>query len=156
MKIIHTDIYKFSIPMHPFTIATGTMHFAQNICIRVHTREGNYGVGECSAFQMIVGETQAICCEMAKDYALIWKNKDPLNIRERMHELDAYTAYNSTAKSAFDMALYDISAKAAGKPLYDFLGGMKQSMETDLTIGIGSAEAMAKKAVEFKNMGVRI
>ena len=26
MKIIRTDIYKFSIPMHPFTIATGTMN----------------------------------------------------------------------------------------------------------------------------------
>ena len=33
MTITHTDIWKFSIPMHPFTIATGTMHFAQNIFI---------------------------------------------------------------------------------------------------------------------------
>ena len=142
--------------MHPFTIATGTMHFAQNIFIRVYTSEGIYGVGECSAFPMIVGETQATCFEMAKDFALLWKNKDPLNIPERMNELHAYTAYNSTAKSAFDMALYDISAKAAGKPLCDFLGGKKKSMETDLTIGIDSAEVMARKAVEFKNMGVRI
>ncbi len=142
--------------MHPFTIATGTMHFAQNIFIRVYTAEGIYGVGECSAFPMIVGETQATCFEMAKDFALLWKNKDPLNIPERMNELHAYTVYNSTVKSAFDMALYDISAKAAGKPLCDFLGGKKKSMETDLTIGIDSAEVMAKKAVEFKNIGVRI
>lgn len=122
--------------MHPFTIATGTMHFAQNIFIRVYTNEGIYGVGECSAFPMIVGETQATCFEMAKDFALLWKNKDPLNIEERMNELHAYTAYNSTAKSAFDMALYDISAKAAGKPLYDFLGGKKKSMETE-TMSLG-------------------
>lgn len=142
--------------MHPFTIATGTMHFAQNIFIRVYTNEGIYGVGECSAFPMIAGETQATCFEMAKDFAQLWKNKDPLNIPERMNELHAYTAYNSTAKSAFDMALYDISAKAAGKPLYAFLGGEKKSMETDLTIGIDTPEAMAEKAVEFKNKGVRI
>ena len=76
MKILRTDIYKFSIPMHPFTIATGTMQFAQNIFIRVHTDAGFYGVGECSAFPMIVGETQATCFEMAKDFAAIWKNKD--------------------------------------------------------------------------------
>ncbi|HRP55596.1 dipeptide epimerase [Agriterribacter sp.] len=156
MKITHTSIYKFSIPMHPFTIATGTMHFAQNIFIRVYTSGGIYGVGECSAFPMIVGETQATCFEMAKDFALLWKNKDPLNIPERMSELHAYTAYNSTAKSAFDMALYDISAKAAGKPLYEFLGGKKKSMETDLTIGIDTPKAMAEKAVELKNRGVRI
>ena len=68
MKIIQTEIYKFSIPMHPFTIATGTMDFAQNIFIRIHTDAGYYGVGECSAFPMIVGETQSTCFEMAKDF----------------------------------------------------------------------------------------
>ena len=156
MKITHTAIYKFSIPMHPFTIATGTMHFAQNIFIKVYTDEGIYGVGECSAFPMIVGETQATCYEMAKDFALLWRGKDPLNIKERMNELHAFTAGNSTIKSAFDMALYDISAKHAGKPLYAFLGGTKKSMETDLTIGIDKPEAMAKKALEFKVQGVRI
>ena len=37
MKITKTEIYKYSIPMVPFTIATGTMQFAQNIFIRLHT-----------------------------------------------------------------------------------------------------------------------
>ncbi len=71
MKILHTDIYKFSIPMHPFTIATGTMDHAQNTLIHIHTDAGYYGVGECSAFPMIVGETQATCFEMAKDFASV-------------------------------------------------------------------------------------
>ena len=156
MKITHIDIYRFSIPMHPFTIATGTMHFAQNIFLRIYSNEEIYGVGECSAFPMIVGETQATCFEMAKDFAAIWKNKDPLQIEERMDELHNYTAHNSTIKSAFDMALYDIAAKKAGKPLYAYLGGEQKSMETDLTIGIDEPEAMALKAMEYKNKGVHI
>src|SRR5215216_2980188 len=126
MKIIKTAIYKFSIPMHPFTIATGTMDFAQNIFIRVHTDTGLYGVGECSAFPMIVGETQATCFEMAKDFAGLWKNKNAAAIEERLQELHSYTAFNATIKSAFDMALYDLAAKAAGQPLYRFLGGNKK------------------------------
>lgn len=142
--------------MYPFTIATGTMYFAQNIFIRIYTDAGLHGVGECSAFPMIVGETQATCFEMAKDFARLWKDKNPLDIEQRMRELHAYTAYNSTAKSAFDMALYDISAKAENKPLYAFLGGQKKSMETDLTIGIDTPETMAERAVDFKNRGVRI
>src|SRR5271170_7303843 len=101
MKIKQTAIYKFSIPMHPFTIATGTMHYAQNIFIRIHTDGGFYGVGECSAFPMIVGETQATCFEMAKDFAVIWKNKDALVIEERMNELHSFIAFNTTIKSAF-------------------------------------------------------
>ncbi|MDR3714671.1 MAG: dipeptide epimerase [Puia sp.] len=156
MKILHTDIYRFSIPMVPFTIATGTMHYAQNLFIRIHTDAGYYGVGECSAFPMIVGETQATCFEMAKDFAACWKDRDPLDIAGRMEELHAYTAFNATAKSAFDMALYDLAAKDAGQPLYRFLGGRKKPIETDLTIGIGTPEAMAAKAAEFKKNGVRM
>ncbi|MBS1566914.1 MAG: dipeptide epimerase [Bacteroidetes bacterium] len=158
MKITRTEIYRYSIPMHPFTIATGTMHFAQNIFIRVHTDAGFYGVGECSAFPMIVGETQATCFEMAKDFAGLWKGKDPLQIKERVAELHAFTAFNATSKSAFDMALYDIAAKNAGKPLYEYLGGRhpKKKLETDITVGIGSPETMAEQALAFKKQGFRI
>lgn len=157
MTITHTDIYRFSIPMHPFTIATGTMHTAQNIFIRLHTDEGFYGVGECSAFPMIVGETQSTCFEMAKDFAAIWKGKDPLAIEARMNELHAATAFNSTAKSAFDMALYDIAAKKANQPLYQFLGGSKsKKLETDITVGIAEPGEMAAQALAFKEQGFRI
>lgn len=142
--------------MHPFTIATGTMHYAQNIFIRVHVDDGLYGVGECSAFPMIVGETQATCFEMAKDFAALWKGKDALQIEERINELHSFTAFNSTIKSAFDMALFDIAAKNAKQPLYEFLGGSKKEIETDLTIGIDSPEMMAQKAIEFKGNGVRM
>src|SRR4051812_27698108 len=122
MIITKTEIYKYSIPMVPFTIATGTMHYAQNIFIRIYTDEDIVGVGECSAFPMITGETQATCFEMAKEFASLWKNKNALNISERMNELHAFAAYNNTAKSAFDMALHDIAAKNADLSLYKFLG----------------------------------
>ncbi|HEY4336109.1 MAG TPA: dipeptide epimerase [Puia sp.] len=156
MKILSTDIYKFSIPMHPFTIATGTMHYAQNILIHVHTDAGYYGVGECSAFPMIVGETQATCFEMAKDFAALWKGKEASAIEARMQELHSFTAYNATIKSAFDIALHDLAAKAANMPLYQFLGGKKRSLETDLTIGIDTPQKMAEKAIAFKADGVRM
>jgi len=156
MIITHTDIWKLSIPMHPFTIATGTMNFAQNTFIRLHTDKGMYGVGECSAFPMISGETQATCFEMAKDFAAVWKHKSAHEIEKRMSELNNFTAFNSTIKSAFDMALYDLAAKETNQPLYLFLGGRLKELETDLTIGIDSPAAMAAKAVEFIEKGVSI
>ena len=135
MTITHTEIYRYTIPMVPFTIATGTMKNAQNLFIRIHTSEGITGVGECSAFPMIAGETQATCYEMAKDFAALWKDKAADDIGGRLHELDLFTAGNYTAKSAFDLALYDIAAKAAGQPLYRYLGGERKPIESDLTIG---------------------
>jgi L-Ala-D/L-Glu epimerase len=154
--ITRTEIYRLSIPMHPFRIATGTLDSAQNVFIRIHTQEGHFGVGECSAFPMIVGETQSSCFELAREFARIWKGKDPAEMDQRMDELNRCIAFNPTAKSAFDMALHDLAAKEAGLPLYRYLGGSKKDLETDLTIGIGRPEDMARIAVEFKRKGVRI
>lgn len=156
MKITHTDIYRFSIPMEPFTIATGTMDHAQNVFIRVHTDAGFYGVGECSAFPMIVGETQETCIIMALEFAKLWKGQDPLAIEERLQQLHSFTAGNTTIKSAFDMALYDMAAKNAGLPLYKYWGGERREVESDITIGIASPLVMAQKAIEFKQNDAHI
>jgi L-alanine-DL-glutamate epimerase-like enolase superfamily enzyme len=154
--ITKVDIYRFSIPMVPFTIATATMAHAQNVFIRVHTNAGFYGVGECSAFPAIVGETQDTCLIMAQEFAKLWIGQNALDISQRLQQLHTFTAGNSTIKSAFDMALYDIAAKNAGLPLYKFLGGEKRIVETDITIGIAAPEEMAKKAIEFKASGAHV
>lgn len=156
MKFTAFEIYKYSIPIEPFTIATGTMEFAQNILVRAHTDAGMVGLGECSAFPMIVGETQATGYEMAKDFASIWKGKGALDIDARLAELHLYTAGNYTIKSAFDMLLYDIAAKQANMPLYRFLGGQKRTIVTDVTIGIDTPENMAASALKFEQQGFNI
>ena len=156
MLITHIDIYRFSIPMVPFTIATGTMDYAQNIFIRIHTTKGFYGVGEASAFPMIVGEAQDTLLVLAKEFAKLWKGKNPLDIEDRLTELNSFIAGNSTCKSAFDMALYDIAAKNTKQPLYQFLGGKPRIAITDMTIGINSPQQMANEAIKFKQKGAQI
>ncbi len=155
MLIKEIEIYRLSIPMEPFVIATGVMEYAQNTFIRIITDEGIYGVGECSAFPMIVGETQDTCIAVAQDFAKIWLGKDPLQIEERMAELHLYIAKNNTIKSAFDMALYDLAAKKAGVPLYQFLGGKPREIVTDITLGISSPEEMASKAKALHDTGAQ-
>lgn len=154
--ITKVNIYRFSIPMVPFTIATGTMNYAQNVFIRVHTDAGFYGVGECSAFPAITGETQDTCLVMAKEFARLLLGQNALDIPARLQQLHSFTAGNTTIKSAFDMALYDIAAQNAGLPLYRFLGGTKKAIETDITVGIDSPEAMAQKALAFAQSGAMV
>lgn len=149
MQITAVKIYRFSIPMVPFVIATGVMDYAQNTYVEVFTDAGLKGVGECSAFPVIVGETQDTCFVLAKKFAELWVGKDPLNIEDRNAQLQAYIAGNYTIKSAFDMCLYDISAKAKGLPLYKFLGGTYFEPESDLTIGIDSIDNMRATAHDF-------
>lgn len=142
--------------MVPFTIATGTSYFTENIFIRIHTDAGFYGVGECSTFPAITGETQTTCFELSKDFASILKSTDPLQVHERLDDLHRYIDFAFTTKSAFDMALHDIAARHAGVPLYKFLGGQQKILETDLTIGIDTPKKMADTAVDFVHRGVRI
>lgn len=153
MNISHIEIYRLSIPIEPFVIATGTMEYAQNTYIRIYADGNLYGVGECSAFPMIVGETQETCIQVAKDLAKIWKGKNALDIAGRMAELDNYIAGNATIKSAFNIALYDLAARQAEKPLYAYLGGSYREIVTDITVGIGSPEEMAQKAKAFVDNG---
>ncbi|MVZ61580.1 mandelate racemase/muconate lactonizing enzyme family protein [Sphingobacterium humi] len=153
MTIREIEIYRLSIPMEPFVIATGTMDYAQNTFIRIKTDSDLVGVGECSAFPMIVGETQNTCIAVAKDFAKIWIGKDALALEERLAELHLYIAGNATIKSAFDMALYDLAAKHAGLPLYQFLGGKPRDIVTDITLGIASPEEMAEKAKKLYEGG---
>lgn len=156
MKINSIELYRLTIPMEPFVIATETCYAAENIYLRMHTDEGITGVGECSPFPMLVGETQDTCFYVGKDLAKLLIGKNPLQIEERLNELDAYIAFNKTIKSAFDMAMYDIAAKKAEQPLYAFLGGKKKIIQTDLTIGINTPEQMAATAIQFVEQGVKM
>jgi len=155
MKISSIELYRLTIPMEPFVIATETCYAAENIYLKIHTDQGITGVGECSPFPMLVGETQDTCFYVGKDLAKILIGNDPLQIEERLNDLDAYIAFNKTIKSAFDMAMYDIAAKAANQPLYQFLGGKKKVIQTDLTIGINTPDHMAQTAVQFVAQGVK-
>jgi L-alanine-DL-glutamate epimerase-like enolase superfamily enzyme len=61
---------------------------------------------------------------------------------------------NSSIKSAFDIALYDIASQHAGQPLYQFLGGQKNKvLDTDMTVSIGDPQKMKEDAVRFQQEG---
>ena len=73
-----------------------------------------------------------------------------------MNEIDGFLKNNSQIRAAFDIALYDILAKAAQMPLYRLLGGSGRPMQTCLTIPIGDAQSMAKKASNAREQGFSI
>jgi L-alanine-DL-glutamate epimerase-like enolase superfamily enzyme len=156
LKIESVDIYKADIPFHePFRISIMEITCAESVFVRINTSEGIYGMGEANPYWALTGETQAINLAGAVDLAKFIIGKDPLDIEARMRDIDKFLVRNSTLRSAFDMALYDILGKTAGLPLYAVLGGGKRSFWTDNTIGIGEPDVMAKKAVTFKDAGFK-
>ena len=155
MKITEIEIYKLNIPLHePFAISIGKYDSATNILIKIKTNTDIIGYGECSPLVNIVGETQDTEFELAKNFAFVLKGKNPLEIEDRLAELEKAIPGNYTIKSAFDIALYDIASQNAEVPLYQFLGGSNsREIYTDMTVSISTPEKMASDALKFKNDG---
>jgi L-alanine-DL-glutamate epimerase-like enolase superfamily enzyme len=152
--IAKIEIFKLNIRLAtPYRIALGMIETADNLLVRIHTSDGLYGLGEGSPISYIAGETQGTCFATAVSFARLLIGKDATDVEARLRELDAFLTHNRTAKSAFDMALYDLLGKRAGLPLYALFGGARRMVETDWTIGIDTPEAMAKKALEIQAKG---
>ncbi len=149
------EIYKLSIPLkQPFVISLGPQYDADNIIVVIKTSEGITGWGECSPYMSINGESMDTCFIVGQYLAKALKEKDALDIEACTKTMDYIITRNENIKSAFDMALYDIAAQHAQLPLYKFLGGTKNKIiSTDMTVGLGSPDKMAKEAIEYKAAG---
>lgn len=157
MKIDKINIYPFNIDTEEvFKIATMSLSGAKNVLVEIRTNQGLTGWGEASPFRSITGETQGINLAAAVELREALLGKNPLEVITRTEEMEAWLPFNTTIRSAFDMAIYDIASQAAGLPLYAFLGGTRRPVETDLTIGIGTAEEAVEKTKKILNKGFRI
>jgi L-alanine-DL-glutamate epimerase-like enolase superfamily enzyme len=87
-------------------------------------------------------------------FAKALKGKDPLQIEECINLMDKIIYANTSIKSAFDIALYDIASQHAEMPLYQFIGGENnKTVITDYTVSIGDINKMAADAVKIKEQG---
>ena len=137
IKIQTIEIFKLNVEITiPIKILLGGLDGANNLAIKITTDNGLVGWGESSPCAEITGDSQTTNYASAQLMAKVIKGKNPLDIENRMAEINSLTVGEPSVKSAFDMALYDIAAKAANMPLYQFLGGERRPLRTDLTIGI--------------------
>ncbi|OLY94611.1 mandelate racemase/muconate lactonizing enzyme family protein [Cnuella takakiae] len=156
--ITHISLYRLDVPLkEPFVISLGPIETVQNVVVSIHTTEGLTGWGECSPFATINGETADTCLVVGRLLAQALKGRDALDIGSSITAMDKTIWANSSIKSAFDMALHDIAAQAAGLPLYRFLGGeANKELFTDMTVSIGPAQKMAADALRFQQAGFTV
>lgn len=152
------EIYKSPIKLkEPFVISLGPFTHAQNVVIVIHTNEGITGSGECSPFMSINGESMDTCFIVGQYLAKALKGKNALDIEGCTEAMEKTIFGNTSIKSAFDMALYDIVAQHAGVPLYRYLGGRKgKKLQIDYTVSIGDPQKMARDALSIVQKGFQI
>ena len=155
MKVSSIELKHISIPLNKtFKTALRTVDSAENAVVMVHTDDGRVGFGEAPPTKAITGEdNDSIKTTISKFItpALIGQEITDMDaIQEKLH---GSIEGNTSAKAAVDMALYDLYTQKLGVPLYKYLGGYRDRVETDITISINEPEEMAADAAEVVQQG---
>src|SRR4026207_1908672 len=97
-------LYKLSIPLiEPFITSLGRDDNAENVLVKIITKEGLVGFGECSPYMPINGESQDTCFIVGQYFAKLLKGKNALDLKEKLSAMDRLIYANTSIKSAFDI-----------------------------------------------------
>ena len=160
MKITAIEAIPVEVPLKP-TRNTKTAHgdhvTSHYVIIKVHTDEGIVGLGESTVAPRWTGETSPSCVWATENLlapALI--GRDPTAIHAARSAMDRVIKLNPFTKAGIEMALWDISGKVAGVPVYQLLGGkVRDLIPTKMVIGAFDLPRVRELANEFVALGVR-
>ena len=116
------QLFKLSIPLkEPFITSLGVDESAENIIVKITTKEGIIGFGECSPYMPINGESQDTCFIVGQYFAKALKGKNALEYTECIYLMDKIIYGNNSIKSAFDIAYMTLLRKMPGFLFIAFL-----------------------------------
>lgn len=151
MKIARVESIPFSIPyLKPLHFASGEVHAAEHVLVRVHTDDGVIGVAEAPPRPYTYGETQRGIVAVIEDVFAEQLHGLTLLEREQVGARLARTVGNPTAKSAIDMALWDALGKTLGQPVSELLGGYTDRMRVSHMLGFDDPAKMVAEAQKVR------
>lgn len=155
MRIADIQTGHLVLPLtHPFKTALRTVDHLDDIVVRVVAEDGTVGYGEAPPTAVITGDTKgSILCAVQEFIKPALAGMDLMDLETVMARLDGSMVHNTSPKAAVDMALYDLYGKVMGKPLYQLLGGARESFETDITISVNPVEEMVRDSREAVERG---
>lgn len=147
MKIIELEAIPFAIPyVKPLRFASGEVHVAEHVLVRVHTDDGVVGVAEAPPRPFTYGETQAGIVAVIQQIFAPQVAGLTLLEREVAASRLARTVGNPAAKAAVDMAIWDALARTLKVPVSDLLGGFVDRMRVSHMLGFDEPAAMVAEA----------
>jgi L-alanine-DL-glutamate epimerase-like enolase superfamily enzyme len=136
-----------------FTIASGSSDVAETAWVFIHSG-GLVGQG-CGAPSDVTRETLSTMKESLRTLVQGLKGFEFHHPRDVAERMDKMLPGNPAAKAAVDIAVHDLAAQVAHIPLYKYLGGTKDRMATDITIGIMSTPEAVEHARRWIKEGFR-
>jgi len=154
MKIKSIRTTLLSAPLkNPFITSLRRVDALEDLVVIIECDDGSIGYGEGAPTPVITGETigsMVATIEYIKPHLIGVEIEDFDHILKTLHTV---IIKNTTAKSALEIALYDLKAQAEKKPLYKMLGGNKTVFKTDITISMGEIKTMIKDSLHAVDLG---
>lgn len=110
----------------PWLVRTSASYWGEFLFLEVTTDEGISGWGEITTTTKLANRA---LCSMLRQIGNVLEGEDPTHVERLWHKtFRSFTYMGSRGAgvecvSGIDIALWDICGKAAGKPIYELLGG---------------------------------
>ncbi|ATY13187.1 enolase [Amycolatopsis sp. AA4] len=152
MKITRVEAIPFAIPYRkPLRFASGEVHTAEHVLVRVHTDDGIVGVAEAPPRPFTYGETQAGIVAVLETVFAPQVVGLSLLERETVHARLSRTVGNPAAKSALDMAIWDALGQSLDVSVTELLGGYTDRMKVSHMLGFDEPAAMVAEAERIRD-----
>jgi o-succinylbenzoate synthase len=152
---IETKILKASLKV-PFQTALRRVEHLEDIVVVIHTDTEHKGYGEGAPTPVITGETMGTMQAVIEYLAPFLVGRDIEEFDDLIYIIEHQILKNTTAKSALEIALYDLKAKSQNLPLFKLLGGQKDTFETDITISMDETSKMISDSLKALDLGYKI
>ena len=157
MKITKIETRKLTAPLKtPFQTALRRVESLEDLVVVIDTDSGLKGYGEGAPTPVITGETMGTMQAVVEYLSPFLIGRDIEDFDSLIDTVQKRILKNTTAKSALEIALYDLKAKSENHPLYKMLGGEKREFETDITISLGETGKMVGDSLDAIGRGYRI
>lgn len=104
-----------------------TCDTVESVLIALDTASGLTGWGEVCPIPHYLPAYARGVAPALQELAPVILGGDPVGVEALMAQVDAYLPGHAYAKSALDIALWDLTGQIAGLPLYALLGGRRQA-----------------------------
>ncbi len=138
MKITRVEAWPVPLTLEePYSIAYESLDAVVNVFVRVETDTGPAGLGCAAPDLPVTGETaDTVLAAIRGTVDPAWRGEDPLRWTRLLELVREPLLGHPSARAGADAALFDLTGKAAGIPVWKLLGGYRDSMATSVTVGI--------------------
>ena len=160
MRIRDIEAFAISVPLTiPVRMAGITVSSAENLIVRIADFEGRVGWGEAASAPSMTGDLPEGMVAAAKymGSSLAGSSFGSFSDVERLPSvLRGLMHGNSGPKAAIEIALLDLWGQAAGRPVFDLLGGKNRELAPALAmVAGGSLEQEVSNARRHAGLGCR-